>query len=220
MLLILFGGCEGEEARVPDNGAAYFPLQTGVYQVYDVLEKRYEVAQAPQEFSYQLMTEIVDSFPSDAGHLTYVMHRARRQTESDPWEQLDTWSVRSEANGIIVAEGNTAFVKLALPVGEGNRWDGNAYNSIGKDEYQVRQMRYPFEVNGVTFGNTVTVEQERNEDPIVFHDERSEVYAAGVGLIYREVVQLDYCTANDCLGLRKIDEGIDMRITIVDYGRH
>ncbi len=219
MLLILAGGCEGEESQVPDSGAGYFPLGTGVFQIYDVVERRYQVATDPDEFTYQLRTEIVDSFPSDGGNVTYVMHRSKRQSEADLWEMLDTWSVRTEASSIVVAEGNTAFVKLALPVREGDRWDGNAYNAKGKDEYRILSARKPYQLNDATFDDTVIVEQERNEDPIVFRDMRMEVYAANVGLIYREFVQLDYCTAVDCLGLQKIDEGIEIKMTITEYGR-
>ncbi len=219
MLLVLFGACEGEERREPDMATAYYPLGIGVYQVYDVKEKHYQVVSDAVEEHYQLQTLIIDSFSSVEGHDTYVMQRSKRATPADSWELVDTWSVRREHNDVVVSEGNTDFVKLRSPLTEGLEWNGNTYNSIGVDEYVVRDLGHSFDVNGTVFAKTVTVEQERLEDAIVFRDERAEVYAAGVGLIYKEVIQLAYCTSDECLGLQKVDEGIEMRIAIVDYGR-
>lgn len=148
----------------------------------------------------------------------YVIHRSKSTDTPGSWVSLDTWSVRRDGNTFVVAEGNTSFVKLIAPIEEGGKWDGNAFNTMDKDEYVARDVGKPFAVDDQTFDNTITVEQESNEDPIVFHDVRREVYAREVGLIYKKVVQLKYCTTNECLGLQRIDEGIELEMRIVDYG--
>ena len=75
------------------------------------------------------------------------------------------------------------------------------------------------DLNGMTFDNTITVEQEDNEDAIVFRDERKEVYALHLGLVYKELIQLNYCTDDVCLGQQRIDQGIEIRMVIKDYGK-
>jgi hypothetical protein len=70
------------------------------------------------------------------------------------------------------------------------------------------------------FDNTFTVEQEQNEDFFVFNDERREVYARDIGLVYKKVVQLGYCTDDHCLGQQKIDHGFEMKLVIKQYGKH
>jgi len=203
-----------------DSDSAYFPLQKGIYHVYTVHEIRYHSAGEPVVLNYELMSEVVDSFPSANGQYTYVIHRYRRAEESGLWEPLDTWSARVDQKEVIVSEGNTPFVKIMFPVNTSTRWDGNALNAIGSDTYTFIDIHQPLEIGGMNFEKTVTVEQERNEDVIVFWDERVEVYALEVGLVYKEITQLNYCTDDACLGQQKIDEGIKMKVAIKEYGKH
>jgi hypothetical protein len=220
VFLALFAGCDGEENLMRDPGTAYFTLKKGLYHVYAVNEIRHSASAAPEVLNYEIMTEVVDSFPSAQGDYTYVIHRSRRASEGEPWEQLDTWSARKDKSEVIVSEGNIPFVKVSFPLREDTRWDGNAFNTIGVDEYELKDINQPREVNGMTFEITMTIEQERNEDVIVYRDERSEVYALDVGLIYKEVIQLNYCTNDDCLGQQKVDHGLEMKMVIKQYGRY
>jgi hypothetical protein len=76
------------------------------------------------------------------------------------------------------------------------------------------------DVNGMTFEKILTVEQERNEDLMVCKDERHGVYALGVGLVYKEITELNYCTDENCRGQQKIDNGREMKLVIKKYGKH
>lgn len=218
VFLTLLAGCEAEHGLATNTGAAYFPLQTGVFQVYAVHEIIYSASEPPRESNYELMAEVTDSFPSPNG-LTYVIHRSSREDETDPWRAQDTWSVRKDDREIIVSEGNTSYVKMKFPPYENNVWDGNIFNPLGRDDYKWKEIAKPAAFNGMTFGKTLTVEQEDNKDPIVFRDERKEVYAMGVGLVYKEVIQLNYCTADACLGQQKIDHGQEITMVIREYGK-
>lgn len=220
LVFTLAAGCADDEGSEQPADAAYFPLEKGLNHIYGVVETRYRGGQEPQTLRYELMTEVVDSFPSPMSQYTYVIHRHKRIAEGEAWEPWDTWSVRKDGREVIVTEGNTAFVKARFPVSAENRWNGNARNPLGEDEYGFVEIHLPREINGIAFEKTLTVEQERNEDRIVFRDERHEIYALGVGLIYREIVQLKYCTDDPCLGQQVIDEGIEMKMTIKEYGKH
>lgn len=220
MVLVLVIGCEAEESVPLNTGSAYFPLKKGIYQVYAVNEIRYSAVAEPETLTYELMTEVVDSFPSAKDTYIYVIHRSRRSAETEPWEVLDTWSARKDKTEAIVSEGNTPFVKVVFPIRDGARWNGNAFNALGDDEYELKDIHQPFAAGGMTFEKTLTIEQEQNEDPIVFNDARMEVYARDVGMVYRQTVQLYYCTDDDCLGQQKIAHGIDMKMVIKQYGRH
>ena len=119
---------------------------------------------------------------------------------------------------MIVGEGNISFVKLRLPVTSGTRWNANTFNALGPDEYVYADIGASAVLGGMTFENTLTVRQEENDDPIVFRDMRSEVFAEGVGLVFKEVIQLNYCTEDACLGQQKVDHGLEMTMTIKAYG--
>jgi hypothetical protein len=219
VFLVLLTACEGEGIERRQNGSAYFPLQKGIFQVYSVHEIRYHVGESPLALNYEIRAEVTDSFPSGVGQYTYVIHRSIRETEADAWQPLDTWSVRKDEQAVVVAEGNTAYVKIRFPLSGEQMWDGNMFNAIGPDDYSFRDLELPAEVNGMTFERTITIEQERNEDRIVFRDERTEVYAAEVGLVFKEFIQLNYCTADACLGQQKVDHGTEMQMLIKEYGK-
>ena len=220
MFLAFFAGCDGEESPIPDAGTAYFPLEKGLYHIYAVNEVRYSTSPDPEVLNYEVMTEVVDSFPSAKGQYLYVIHRKRRTSETDPWELIGTWSARRDESEVIVSEGNTSFVKVKFPLRDDTRWNGNAFNSLGQDEYELKDIHQPMELSGITFENTMTVEQERNNDIIVFRDERIEIYALDVGLVYKEIIQLNYCTDDNCLGQQKVEHGTEMKMVIKGYGKN
>lgn len=218
--MALLAGCQGEEPDPSASGADYFPIEKGLYHIYAVHEVRYSASADPQVADYEVMTEVVDSFPSTENDYTFVIHRSRRSGEGQPWEPLDTWTVRTEGDELIVAEGNIPYVKMLFPVDAAARWNGNRFNAMGEDEYHYRNIGESGVFDGMTFENTLTVEQELNEDRIVYFDARKEVYALDAGLVYKEVIQLNYCTEDQCLGQQKIDHGTELRMEITEYGKH
>src|SRR5690606_9818541 len=98
--------------------------------------------------------------------ITFVIHRSTRADDTEAWEPLDTWSVRSDDERVVVSEGNVPFVKLIFPVAAQVRWDGNAFNALGADEYLITSVDQIADVDGTTFEHTVTVEQEHNLDAV------------------------------------------------------
>jgi hypothetical protein len=149
----ILAACAGEEEVMNDGGMGYFRLQKGLFHIYTVHETHYSAATDPQVFNYELLTEVVDSFSSE-NQYTYVIHRSRRGGETDPWEPLDTWSARKDKHAVVVAEGNISFVKVKFPVWPENRWDGNALNTMGHDEYVFADIHQPMQVDGMTFEKT------------------------------------------------------------------
>jgi hypothetical protein len=215
--LVLATACDSDEPKPVDIGVDYFPLQTGNSYTYDIDETIYSEVAPVKNLVYQLRIEITDSFPNAEGDYTYVLHRSTRNDVNSAWEDLDTWSVRGNDREIILNEGNIPYLKLTFPLKAGNSWNGNKYNNLEADQYEVTAMDQPFVVSGTTFDKTLSVLQENNEDFIVFQDKREEVYARDVGLIYKETIQLSYCTTNDCVGQQKIKSGTIYKQQIAEY---
>ena len=84
--------------------------------------------------------------------------------------------------------------------------------------YTYENTYQPLTFNYMDFNSTLKVIQEYNPDSIVMRDERSEIYAENVGLIYKESIILHYCTENECLGKQIIEQGIDFRQELIGYG--
>ena len=203
------------EATVND----YFPLKVGATHIYSVEETVTQQISGESISTYELKTIVSDSIPESDGTFTYVIQRYRRTDAQSSWTNLPTWSARVTKFQAIVSEENTGYLKVEAPIAEGKEWNGNLPNTLDDDKYALLEVAKPYSVNSaLTFPKTITVLQNDNKDLIVFQDKRSEIYADGVGLIYREILQLEYCTDPNCLGQQEVKKGLVYKQVIKEYG--
>lgn len=217
MALVALVSCDDPEEASSDIGKQYYPIRTGLYQIYDVERTVYELG-VPTTYFYELKTVVVDSFLNLEGNYTYVVHRSTRPDDQSAWQYMDTWSIRDDEWETVEGEGNLLMVKLKYPVSTGLTWDGNVYNVEGEDEYEIDSQKESLTFNNVTFGDCLTVNQNDNEDYIVFLDQRKEIFAKDAGLVYKDSTWLKYCTQVDCLGQQEVEEGVIYKQTIKSYG--
>lgn len=231
--IVLFAfllACSPKEPAPMPTVVDYMPLRKGLYQIYAV-DSTVIKENAETTFSYELRTEVVDSFPNTAGGYTYLIQRSKRIPPSTGWTGLATWSARVNTIESVVNEGNISFVKMAGPLGNSKAWDGNALNTLGGSEkcldrnayscdiYAINDFAIPYSTSsGKTFDNTLNVIQNDNKDLIVFQDKRNEVYAWKTGLIERNILSLNYCTDQDCVGTQFVSSGLKYRQIITAYG--
>lgn len=214
-LSCILAGCDHDEES---SALDYFPLRKGYYLLYDVEETVYSEVEAPAFSQYQVRLQVVDSI-SAANGFAYVMHRSTRPALDDEWTYVDTWTIYKEYPRLIIKEGSTDFVKLAFPATTGRTWDGNEYNDLGTDEYEVTSLNESYNSGDLSFPNALTVTQSNNDDFIVFLDQRTEVYAPGIGLVAKNTTQLRYCTIDpNCVGQQQILDGIVYSQTLRAYG--
>jgi hypothetical protein len=197
----------------------YFPLESGRYIIYDVQEQQYALNAAHTLRSYQLK-EVTGSVYSDVtGQPAYRLLRYRRSTQTQPWQADSIWSARMVNNEAIRTENGLDFVKLIVPVRDQLSWNGNRYNIRGQDDYIVRNSKQPYRVFDKQFNETVTV-VEQNDSTLVSQDKRIDVYAKGIGLIYKERVQVQFCSSSPaCIGTYQIEYGIRQIYRINAYGK-
>jgi hypothetical protein len=158
--------------------------------------------------NYELKVLIYDSSKNVEGTYTYYIHRYTRADSTQAWTDLDSWSARVTTNQVIVNEGNTPYVKLNFPLVSNSKWNGNAYNNLGEEDYNLQNFQRSYQLgNGKKYPTTLIVVQSDNQDFFVYQDKRIEVYAASVGLIYKETTQLTYFQ-DPCYGQQKVKTGI------------
>ncbi|MEO7992192.1 MAG: hypothetical protein ABI663_21755 [Chryseolinea sp.] len=218
-LIIGMSSCDPSSIeKEADIGKDYFPMMKGHFQIYDVNEIIYTLGD-PDTFIYQLKTVVIDSFLNSESTYTYVIHRSVRDDASEPWEYKDTWSSRLVNGQVIESEENIDFVKLVVPFEVGIKWNGNAFNNLEAENYELESSESKT-FNDVTFADCITIKQKDNQDFIVNLEKRSESYAKNVGLVYRENTQLFYCTDTNsgCIGQQIVDEGTIYKQTFVEHG--
>lgn len=237
-ILAVFCFCLIAPGCVPDNevsipsGKQYFPLQVGDYRVYHVEETLITPFNVEEDFVYDLKTVITDSFPNAEGNYSYIITRFKRMDANAPWESLDTWVARANGQELVVSEGNILYVKLTFPIKSNKEWNANAYNNLETNElceattnviscdvYSIENFPINFETTGgLTFDNALEVIENDDPDVLIEHDVRKSIYAYNVGLIYKEVVLLKYCTAGDCYGKQLIEDGLIYKQELIEYG--
>jgi hypothetical protein len=226
ILLVSLMRCSDEDPISTDIGLNYYPLHTGDSWIYEVEETI--INQTMESKTYELRVTVIDSVKNLNGGYTYTFHRDKRVLETDPWESLETWTAEVKMNQLIQNEGNELFVKLIFPVSNDLTWDGNQFNNLpnsgnlfngnGSEVYHVTEYDQSKTLTtDLEFDKTITIVQNDFDDPIVGKDIRNEVYARDVGLIYKEVTQLEYCSVGNCLGQQKVDKGVIMIQTLKSY---
>lgn len=206
-LIFLASACGKDDFIPTDRGTAYFPIRVGSTWIYQVNQTIYSEVAGPTQSSYKLRLLVTDSILNAEGAHTYILARARQEIGASTWSAIDTWSVRRNDREIIVTEGNTPFKKLMFPIRKGLAWNGNEYNTLGEDLYSMTNFEGETTFGGTNFEDVIEVEQEFNEDFIVFLDERTELYARNVGLIRQSLKQLNYCSTDNCIGQQKVKSG-------------
>lgn len=220
VILLFVSGCRSVNSDPVSSGYDYFPLETGRYSIYDVTEHQYSLtATTPTERAYQIKEVVGAAYADVAGQTAHRLLRYRRSTEGQPWQADSVWSARLVDDEGVRSENGMDFVKLRFPVSDRLRWNGNRYNALGGDEYEVRNSSRAYRVLDKQFDETVTVVAQQ-DSTLLSQDKRLEVYARRVGLIYKERTQFQYCsTTPACIGTYQIDYGIRQIYRIRSSGR-
>lgn len=213
--------CDSENNNivVAEKPSDYFPLAKGEFQIYDVHQITYTLG-VPAEENFALKTIVVDSILRDDDVYDYVQYRYKRVAGGE-WMYAGTVSIQAGERELVSNEENSRYLKFRTPFTPGYTWNGNAYNNHGEDAYVLQDAHVSVQAGETSFQDCLVINQEDNEDFVVFLDQRTEVYARGIGLVLKELRQLHYCTRTEsgCLGQQIVDEGVEYTQTLVTHGR-
>lgn len=214
-------GCNSETLEPDANrsGLSYFPLSTGLYKTYEVEQINYRVTGVVDTTRYQLKESIVDSFTNVNNNFTYILHRFSKSPDQEQWKLDSVWNARRTPRQAIVVENNIPFVKLIFPLKEMAEWDGNSSNALEEEAYTMVEVNKPFRWRELDYDQSTTVIQKDNQDSIIFLDQRKEVYAQDLGLIFKESVALKFCSQVQCIGKGEIESGTIYRQYIIENGK-
>ena len=207
LMSVLFS-CKKQSETLPLSSLqSYYPLQPGKYSIYRLDSTLYlSFGSVAKVKSYLAKDSIVGTFADNDGRLSYTVYRYTTDTlQLAPWQYKSTYYVTPAAKSIdLVDDHNYRFISLTAPLAEGHTWKGNAYldtKSISSDiqylndwDYTYQNVDAPYAVLAGTLDSTVTVMQQdfashpEGFDPSIFQqrDYSVEVYAKGVGLVYKD----------------------------------
>jgi len=100
---------------------------------------------------------------------------------------------------------------------ENKMWDGNKLNSKEENEFEMINVNQPFSNEFGEYGQTVTVIREELPDLIIQSILQREIYALGIGPVFKENSILNYKQGN-YLGQEVIETGFKYFEYLTEYG--
>ena len=212
----IFIGCKKEAVLPVSPTLNYFPDQKGIwidYAVDSIYHADNDNNNDDSVYSYHyFVRELTDStFIDGEGRTNRIIERFKRQTETDEWILTDVWTQVITTNGAYRTENNVTYQKLAFPINRATTWNGNAMNSLTEETYEYADLHQPYSVGSMAFDSTLSVIQA-NENNYIETIYGKEVYASGLGLIYKEREDLE-----KRLGI--VVKGLEFKMTMKNYGK-
>ncbi len=175
---------------------SYFPIDVGHTLYYDVELITKDEFSGNEDTSYYQLKEYIESvFTDNQGRPTRRIERYERPTSNDPWIIADVWTVNMTSQRVEKKEDNITFIKMVFPISNGKNWNGNSLNTLDEEQYEYMQINQPDNQGSLTFDSTLVVLQ-LDEDNFIYKEYKTEKYATGVGLYYKEQTRIDYDYSN------------------------
>lgn len=219
----------------------YLQLQPGKSITYRLDSTNYVYYGTIDTVTSYIVQDVVDTlFTDNLGRPSWRVIRYITDTaQSAPLSNNETYQITPTRQTVEVVENNLRYIKLSLPLNNGFNWAGNSYidtntpdTSIDFDfsylagwNYTYEGIGSPYTVLAGTIPNTLTVLQQDQTIPdtdttdlTVFHerDYSVEVYAKGIGLIYKDFLHWEYQPPNgsNAAGYRT---GYGIRLNMISH---
>ena len=203
--ILFFAACQKEsESFRSEYIADYYPLRVGNYIEYQLDSTVYVNLGTEKEIHSYIIRDLVDSIITDnLERPSYKIKRSiRNLIDTTKWDDLISYLITYDSTKLECIENNLRYVKLQEPISTGFTWKGNTFINttsvpellyLNEWQYIYEQVRRPYTINGISYTETVTVNQRNDSlgtpgDKEFFFEQTyaKEVYAKSIGLIYKE----------------------------------
>ncbi len=236
LFALAISSCEKSEEIQSTPISDYAPLLVGKYIAYQLDSTIYTDFGVTREVhSYEVKYEVDEEITDALNETAFRVVRYIRNIGGTTWTPDATFMAKNTGQSLEFVENNLRFIKLRLPFSNGFSWKGNSYfdtqsqyselNYMDDWDYQYEAVGEPATVGGLTFPNTVTVNQ-RDEiigDPNEpqFYSEVNysvEQYAKEIGLIYKEFYHDEYQPPTTIGGSGyHVDGSYGVKLSVIDY---
>ncbi len=232
---LAFFGCKEETGLDPDFKQDYFPLEVGrswIYQIDSIVYDPSASGTVVDTTSGFLKETVVDTLHDLEGNSGFIIERAYRPTELQPWKVQLRWVAYLEPGRAVRQEQNIKLIPLIFPPSKGKKWNGNAFADINtiievkgetlvffKDwaEYRILEEGTSASIAGQSYEKVVTVNFVDNEN-LIERRYFQEQYARGVGMVAREMEILDTQLIDPNLSWgEKAEKGYRIRQLLLEY---
>jgi hypothetical protein len=236
LLAVLFTACKKETAEITIAEVSdYAPLTVGKFITYKLDSFVFtNFGTKDTTISYQLKHTVDAAITDNLGRPAFRIVQSIRKNDSQPWVTNNTYTAINTGSSFEFVENNLRYVKLKQPFNDGFTWKGNSYietsttNPTGPSFIYLNDWDYTYDgvatsasIGTLNFPNTIKINQ-RDEvignpaDPASYSEINfgEEKYAAGIGLIYRKFLHVEYQPPTSSSGYKT---GYGVTLTITGY---
>ena len=204
------------------NNKNYFPLEKERYWVYKVDSFYYnDFTSSIDTFSFELKEYIESEIKDDKGNTSFKVERYYRNNNTENWQLKRVWQASFLQNSALKTEENIRYVKLMFPIKQNLKWNGNAYNTSGNQNFEYTDIHKKTSLGTLDFDSVCTVLQMADTS-LISIEYHSEQYAANVGLIKKRKMTLQDTRSTIQTSIpivERANKGTDVIYTIISYGK-
>jgi hypothetical protein len=203
LAVLAVAGCQNDAVPGPESGTDYFPLEVGRYRIYAVSDTVWTNYQRTVA-SYQFRETLTDQINDAAGRPGYRVVRAKRLLPTAEWVADSVLFLAATDQALLLTRNNRRTVELVFPVRPDHVWNLNAFNSLDSVVAENRHYENVGEAFQTTAGGK-TYRYEQTLATALDDDNRNgfdneyylsayrQVYAKGIGPVYRVRRRFNYC---------------------------
>jgi hypothetical protein len=219
LVLICLAGCKKKKEPYPSLGLEYYPIQVNYYKIYSVDCLVYnDFTLRVDTYQFQIKDKIESELStSNSTSKEFRAERYVKPTGQSNWKIQKAWVAEKSNFRVVEQIDNKREVKLVFPVKEGVSWDGNAENTLPKEEYSMVRAN-DTTIQGKTYREVFRVDQVYETDPLQINTQIAfEHYAPHAGLIYKYERFVKRFTTG-IPGDPVVDSGYQKTMRILEYG--
>jgi hypothetical protein len=174
------------------------------------------LSQAPEIKNYQRRETVEAKYTDATGQDVYQVKRAYKNG-AGIWQADSLFLVWRSTDRAFKSENGRIEVKLVFPIAEGVRWNRNEFDVEEEELSEITGIGETKQVGDSFYTNTLTVVQQ-NDSTLLSTQQKSEVYAEGIGLVRRKIRSVNYCSTPECATQGIVSFGYVQTITLTKYG--
>lgn len=197
---LIFWSCEKTDVDTVDMTYDYYPLSSGSFTVFNVVEYSHNDFTNTVDTNTYLLKEMFDStFIDGEGRTAYLLKRYKSPVlDSAEWILSDVWTVYKGNESVERTEENVVFVKLTFPLRRSKTWDGNARNDSSSQTYTVLDYDLKSTIGDKSFAKTCRINQFEKRN-LIEDELAEEIYARDFGLVFKVNRKLQYNPADSSI---------------------
>ncbi len=201
------------------NGSEFLPVSIGNEWIYNQTEIAYEIS-GFDTTTTQVRERVVAMDSSLTDVVNFTVEQSTRLSDAVNWQVASHYVVKVSNNWILTQKENKISTTLDLPVVLDRTWDyyshSNAASTIVRYSSNDDAFSQSFDPIFDEVGDEVFVIISDIEQNIVNQNQQYERYIAGVGLVEKKSIILEFCTVN-CQTSGQINTGRFFNKKLISY---